>query len=119
METIRVAEQLEKRSEKFTKFNANASTSKPGPFYDKGLLPTPEAKASNTESGKEAKGIKIGQPDPYLSKVKCYRCNEWGHKSNTCPQRREIRLVEGKGKEVIEQDGSDFGDDYDDETLPE
>lgn len=39
------------------------------------------------------------------------------HKSNICPKRRELRLVEGKGKEVAEMDETDSEDDYDKEAL--
>lgn len=116
MEIMRVAEQLEKRAEKFSKYNVGASTSKYNQ-NDKGLLPTPNDKMVPLEETSEVR--KINVPDPSLSHIECYRCNEIGHKSNTCPKRRELRLVEVKDKEVVESDGTNSDDQFGDKTFPD
>lgn len=45
-------------------------------------------------------------------------CNEWGHKSNTCPRRRELNYVDGKRKDIMKEDGSDSDDQFDDGAPP-
>jgi len=89
METIRVAEQLEWKSAKFNNFTLGASTSKAGQNSDKGLLPAPKDLELMIEQGADQKMYKVGAYDPSLSNIKCYKCNEMGHNSNTCTKRRE------------------------------
>lgn len=98
METIRVAEQLDKRAEKFTKFTPRASTSRAVQNSEKELLPTTKDREPATDLATDSKGVKTGIFDPSLSLIKCYRCNEMGHKSNNFPKGRELRLVEVKAK---------------------
>lgn len=38
--------------------------------------------------------------------------------SNNCRKRRELTLVEGKGKEVEEREQTDSDEEYDDEVMP-
>lgn len=112
-----MAEQLERRADKSTKFISGASTSRAGQNNDKGIIPTPKDKEPAVETGAVLKNAKTGVYDPSLSHTKCYRCNEMVHKYNTCPKRRESRLVECRCKEVEEMEQIDSDEDYDDETM--
>ncbi|GFY83092.1 hypothetical protein Acr_02g0013320 [Actinidia rufa] len=66
-----------------------------------------------TNSGSQTKAVTTGStthqggnPNPYakVSGDKCYRCGEPGHRSNTCPKRATVNLVEPVPKE---EDGGD------------
>ncbi|XP_057509160.1 uncharacterized protein LOC130791849 [Actinidia eriantha] len=72
-----------------------------------------------TNSGSQTKAVTTGpttrqggNPNPYAkaSGDKCYRCGEPGHRSNTCPKRATVNLVEPVPKE---EDGGDDGGDVD------
>lgn len=80
METIRVAGQLEKWSIFFSKFIYGSSSSKFGQPHEKGLLPTPEDGKLMVDTRSKERGGRSGNWDPKFSNIKCYKCNEWGHK---------------------------------------
>lgn len=62
----------------------------------------------------DTKNIKQLTPDPALANIKCYHCQEFGHKLNTYPKRREVCICEGQ-VEAIEA----YVTDFDSEALPD
>ncbi|PKU68484.1 RNA-directed DNA polymerase [Dendrobium catenatum] len=51
-----------------------------------------------------------GKENPYVkpSTLKCFRCFQVGHKSNECPTRPQVQLIEGEGDdEIVEIAGDD------------
>ncbi|GFZ14820.1 hypothetical protein Acr_24g0010100 [Actinidia rufa] len=89
-------------------------------FFNKGKQPVPSPQSQPvTNSGSQTKAATTGSttrqggnPNPYAkaSGDKCYRCGEPGHRSNTCPKRATVNLVEPIPEE---EDGGDDGGDVD------
>ncbi|XP_057473975.1 uncharacterized protein LOC130762303 [Actinidia eriantha] len=89
-------------------------------FSNKGKQPVPSPQSQPvTNSGSQTKAATTGSttrqggnPNPYakVSGDKCYRCGEPGHRSNTCPKRATVNLVEPVPEE---EDGGDDGGDVD------
>ncbi|GFY91643.1 hypothetical protein Acr_08g0000390 [Actinidia rufa] len=87
-------------------------------FSNRGKQPVPSPQSQPvTNSGSQTKAVTIGSitrqggnPNPYTkaSGDKCYRCGEPGHRSNTCPKRAIVNLVEPVPEE--EDGGDDEGD---------
>lgn len=61
----------------------------------------------NMGQDKEAKKTDNPYARPYVGK--CFRCNQQGHKSNECPTRKTINVLNQEEKDEIncEPDGSD------------
>ncbi|XP_020679500.1 uncharacterized protein LOC110097468 [Dendrobium catenatum] len=78
----------------------------------------PEGPSAPTNAATEVKGVARarapGRENPYAkpTAIKCFRCLQPGHKSNECPMRHQVQLVEGE--EDAEQSG--LQDDYEDEV---
>ncbi|GFY91567.1 hypothetical protein Acr_07g0017630 [Actinidia rufa] len=87
-------------------------------FSNRGKQPIPSPQSQPmTNSGSQTKAVTTGSttrqggnPNPYAkaSGDKCYRCGEPGHRSNTCPKRAIVNLVEPVPEE--EDGGDDEGD---------
>ncbi|GFS38744.1 hypothetical protein Acr_00g0059140 [Actinidia rufa] len=87
-------------------------------FSNRGKPPVPSPQSQPvTNSGSQTKAVTTGSttrqggnPNPYAkaSGDKCYRCGEPGHRSNTCPKRATVNLVEPLPEE--EDGGDDEGD---------
>ena len=70
------------------------------------------------EGGKGSTTVPTKNNNPYTKSfnAKCYRCGEVGHRSNECPKRKAVNVVEKDDDvaedEVCEPDGDDDYQDY-------
>lgn len=86
---INVAERLERQSTHYSAFATVSTSYIEQVETDTGLLPTPKEKEPMAEGG-DSKNFKNTALDPAQVNIKCYHCHELGHKSNVCPDRKEI-----------------------------
>ena len=74
-----------------------------------------KGKSIAVEGGKGNTFVLAKNNNPYARPfdVKCYKCKEVGHRSNECPKRKSVNVVE-KDNDVVENKvcGPDGGDDY-------
>lgn len=97
------AELLEKTSGRFTNYrrdvgessnmaaNKNKSNLTPEHNFNK-----PKPTANQPQKNTNNLSTMTRAPNPYAKTggLKCYRCNQPGHRSNECPQRKSVNLVE-------------------------
>ena len=75
-------------------------------------------KGAAVEGGKGSTTVPTKNNNPYAKpfNAKCYRCGEVGHRSNECPKRKAVNVVEKDDDvaedEVCEPDGDDDYEDY-------
>ncbi|KAJ9536092.1 hypothetical protein OSB04_un000730 [Centaurea solstitialis] len=74
--------------------------------------PPPKTPISNPTGGSQLKATPLKNPNLYAKPTgtKCYRCSLPGHKSNECPNRKTVGLVEGEGSEDDDYDGVEFAE---------
>ena len=74
-----------------------------------------KGKSVVVEGGKGNTSMLAKNNNPYAKPfgVKCYRCGEVGHRSNECPKRKAVNVVE-KDDDVVENEvcGHDGDNDY-------
>lgn len=79
--------------------------------------PTPDA----LEASRAAEKLLSIQnkPNPYARPFlgRCLRCNQPGHKSNECPQRRQVNLVADGGDEDYDACGVEEGEQDETEVV--
>ncbi|KAJ9550523.1 hypothetical protein OSB04_014568 [Centaurea solstitialis] len=98
--------------------NSNATTDK-----DKGGVnprDTNPPHKTNTASPSGGKPSSSKTPNPYAKPMglKCYRCNQPGHRSNECTNRRTVALVEGEESEEEDKyEGAEFAEEDFQETI--
>jgi len=94
MKAISLAEQLERQATKYSSFSVGSS-SKHSYAKDKGYSAVQEGKTATEEAVDLGKGKKPAATDQAWGSIKCYKCQEMGHKANNCPKKGANRLCEG------------------------
>ncbi|XP_020690236.1 uncharacterized protein LOC110105185 [Dendrobium catenatum] len=86
--------------------------------------PTAQALPTGTSNNSDGKApFKPRQPprdNPYIkpTTLKCFRCFQLGHKSNECPTRPQLQLVEGDNEETEERITADYDENVE-ELVPD
>ncbi|XP_028547507.1 uncharacterized protein LOC110099598, partial [Dendrobium catenatum] len=76
--------------------------------------PTAQALPSGSSNNSDGKAPFKPRPpprdNPYMkpTTLKCFRCFQLGHKSNECPTRPQLQLVEGDNEETEERISADY-----------
>lgn len=99
IKAITMPNHLEKQANKYSHYSPWISTSKNINPRDRGLLPIPTDKEGTTEG----KGKGIANTEIDWNTIKCYRCNEFYHKSKTSPKRWELRILMRTGLQIMRQ----------------
>jgi len=78
--------------------------------------PTGGSSETTTEGKTVSKPKGINSSNPYAcpSTLKCFRCSQSGHKSNECPQRKQVQLAEFEDGLELEDPAAENHEDAED-----
>ncbi|KAI0512356.1 hypothetical protein KFK09_012995 [Dendrobium nobile] len=79
-------------------------------------VPSPNQTASDSRAPPKPKFTTKENPYAKPSTLKCFRCFHPGHKSNECPQRQQVHIVEGD--EGVDQEVDESNQEGDSEDVP-
>ncbi|KAJ9555907.1 hypothetical protein OSB04_010521 [Centaurea solstitialis] len=98
--------------------NSNAVTDKEkGGVNPRDTNPTHKTNTASPSGGKPSSS-KTTNPYAKPMGLKCYRCNQPGHRSNECMNRRTVALVEGEESEEEDKyEGAEFAEEDFQETI--